>query len=127
MSARARERLEALTSRLATIGDPWDSTRRSRFAGVGLSMIELTPQLARHFGVDDGVLISTVLEDSPSARAGLRAGDVITAIDSHAVHSRADAVREISSAARNGSVAVEISRDKKRSTLKLNPAAPNNR
>lgn len=127
ISVRAKERLDALSSRLANLEDPWDSPRRGRFAGVGLSMIELTPQLARHFGVNDGVLISTVLEDSPSARAGFRAGDVITAIDSRAVHSRAEAVREISSAARNASVAVEIARDKKRSTLKLNPAVPNSR
>ena len=39
----------------------------------------LSDQLAAYFGVKDGVLVSEVLENTPAASAGVKAGDVITA------------------------------------------------
>jgi C-terminal processing protease CtpA/Prc len=49
-------------------------------AWLGIRMQSLTPQLGEHFGVKKGVLISEVIEESPAKKAGLEAGDVITAI-----------------------------------------------
>jgi membrane-associated protease RseP (regulator of RpoE activity) len=46
--------------------------------GVGITL--LTDQLARYFGVEGGILINMVGENSPAAKAGLKAGDVIVEI-----------------------------------------------
>ncbi len=50
-----------------------------RSARLGVVAESLEPQLAEYFGVKEGVLIRSVGEDTPAARAGLSAGDVITA------------------------------------------------
>jgi serine protease Do len=52
-------------------------------AKLGLSLEELTPQLAARFGVGttDGFLIAGVDEDSPAAAAGLQRGIMVNAID----------------------------------------------
>ena len=50
---------------------------------VGVSMISLTDDLRSYFGVADGlgVLVSEVAPDGPAARAGIKGGDVIVAVD----------------------------------------------
>jgi len=57
---------------------------------LGLTVIELTPQLDEYFGTDGGVLISAVRHRSPADRAGLRAGDVVTRIQGHRVRTERD-------------------------------------
>ena len=54
---------------------------------LGISGEELTTQLASYFGVKEGkgVLVSEVVMGSPAATAGLKAGDVIVAVDGRAV------------------------------------------
>ncbi|MET0555225.1 MAG: PDZ domain-containing protein [Vicinamibacteria bacterium] len=54
---------------------------RSRGPRLGIRYHELSDQLAAYFKVDDGVLVSSVDEGSPAARAGLKAGDVIVKLD----------------------------------------------
>jgi len=64
---------------------------------LGLGIQSLTPQLAEYFGTKDGVLVTSVRPDSPAAKAGLKAGDVITTVDGKAVKDSSavtDAVRE---------------------------------
>jgi len=90
---------------------------------LGVSVNELTSQLADHFGVRDGVLVTSVTEGSPASRAGLKAGDVITSIDGQKVGSREDLLRAMHDAdrdSRTGTVdlTIGIVRDKKESTLK---------
>ncbi|CAL95953.1 Do family serine endopeptidase [Azoarcus olearius] len=54
---------------------------------VGVEIQEITPELAESFGLGDtrGALISGVLRGSPADRAGIRPGDVLVAVDGHAV------------------------------------------
>jgi serine protease Do len=56
-------------------------------AQLGLQMMALTPQLAHFFQVpgQGGVLVVDVDPESPYARAGIMAGDVIYAVDSQSV------------------------------------------
>ena len=65
-------------------------------AYLGVRLQELNEDLARYFGVEpySGVLIAEVLEDSPAERAGLKAGDILTAIDGEEVESPQD-VRDV--------------------------------
>ena len=59
---------------------------------VGFEGETLTPQLAEFFGVREGVLVRTVSEKTPAAKAGLKAGDVIVKVSGTPVSS----TREIS-------------------------------
>jgi serine protease DegS/serine protease DegQ len=54
---------------------------------VGVEIQELTPELAESFGLPgiNGALISGVLRGSPAERAGIRPGDVLTAVDGRRV------------------------------------------
>jgi serine protease Do len=54
---------------------------------IGVFTQELTPELARHFGVKKGVIVATVEPRSPGATAGLVRGDVILKIDGHEIES----------------------------------------
>jgi serine protease DegQ len=58
-------------------------TGQVEHAFLGVEPAELTPQVAERFDIDtdEGVLVFSVVEGSPAAQAGLRAGDVIIAVD----------------------------------------------
>jgi serine protease DegQ len=61
-------------------------------AFLGVEPAELTPQVADRFDIetDEGVLVFSVVEASPAAEAGLRAGDVIIAVDGEPLRSVED-------------------------------------
>jgi membrane-associated protease RseP (regulator of RpoE activity) len=48
---------------------------------IGVVLTPLTEQLNYYFGTEGGTLINHVYADSPAAKAGLKAGDVIIEID----------------------------------------------
>jgi serine protease Do len=89
---------------------------------IGVSTMELTKQLADYFGIADGkgVLVTSVVEDSPAAKAGVRAGDVITAIDGEAVDSPGDLARVINRK-KEGDVSLTIIRNKTQQTIHVTP------
>jgi len=86
-------------------------------ARLGVSVRAVDGQLAQFFGVRGGVLVQEVQEDSPAARAGLRAGDVITAVDGTAVSTQADLVNAVGGAADGGSLQIQITRDRQQQTV----------
>jgi serine protease Do len=88
---------------------------------IGVSTQTLSKQLADYFGVKDGgVLITSVAEDGPGARAGLKAGDVITAIDGERVTSPGDITRALNKK-ETGDVTLTVIRDKNMRTMTLTP------
>jgi serine protease Do len=89
---------------------------------IGVSTMELTKQLADYFGIANGkgVLVTSVTEDGPAAKAGVRAGDVITAIDGEAVDSPGDVSRAISRK-KEGDVALTVIRNKAQQTIRVTP------
>ncbi len=90
---------------------------------LGVQYQELTPQLAKYFGVDDGVLISAVDDDSPAARAGLRAGDVVTGVNGKAVESGRDLVEAVRDAERDAAT-IEYMRDGKPASAEVTLESP---
>jgi serine protease Do len=115
-----QEQLSELQERLSQIPRDLDSALaglrgRSR---LGVTIEELTPQLAVYFGVKDGVLITAVGEETPASRAGLKAGDVIVSIGEKTVNTASDLVRELRSAGSNAEVTIRIVRDKREETVK---------
>jgi len=94
------------------IATTWRNTR------LGVVAESLQGQLADYFGVKEGVLVRSVLDDSPAAKAGLRAGDVIVRVGDADVASP----REITSAIRESksdTLPVTVMRDKRRLTLQV--------
>ncbi len=89
---------------------------------IGVATTQLTKQLADYFGVSDGkgVLVTSVSENSPAAKAGIKAGDVITAVDGEKVEGSGDLSRAINKQ-KDGDVTLTIVRDKNQRTIKLTP------
>ena len=59
---------------------------------LGIDAENLNDHLGPYFGAADGegVLVRSVQPDSPAAKAGLKAGDVIVKLNDQPVHSVAD-------------------------------------
>ena len=89
-----------------------------RRIGVGVST--LTKQLSEHFGVNGGVMINEVRADSPAAKAGLKAGDIIVDVDGKEVKGDIDLIRAIAEK-KEGDVSLTIIRDGNRQTLIVTP------
>jgi serine protease Do len=89
---------------------------------IGVSTMQLTKQLADYFGVADGqgVLVTSVTADGPAAKAGIKAGDVVTAIDGEKVGSAGDLSRAINKK-KDGDVSLTIVRNKSQQTIKVIP------
>jgi serine protease Do len=89
---------------------------------IGVSTVALTKQLADYFGIADGrgVLVTSVAEDGPSAKAGIKAGDVITAVDGEAIDSPGDIARVINRK-KEGEVSLTVIRNKSQQTFRVTP------
>ena len=87
-----------------------DGVVRRGFLGVRIA--DLNPEMAQTFGYDGaGVLIQSVIEGGAAAAAGLRDGDILTAVDGEPV-ADAGALRRAIAARRPGrGVQVEVFRD----------------
>lgn len=87
---------------------------------IGVSTTTLTKQLAEYFGVTDGVLVTSVTEDGPAAKAGIKAGDVITGVDGEKVDSAGDLSRALNKK-KEGEVTLTIVRDKAQRSIRVTP------
>jgi membrane-associated protease RseP (regulator of RpoE activity) len=89
---------------------------------IGVSTTTLTKQLADFFGVTDGkgVLVTAVDPDSPAGKAGIKAGDVITAVDGQKIEGAGDLARGINKQ-KDGDVTLTIVRDKTPRSFKVTP------
>ena len=89
---------------------------------IGVSTVSLTKQLADYFGIADGrgVLVTNVSEDGPAAKAGIKAGDVITAVDGEPIDSPGDISRVIGRK-KEGDVSLTVIRNKSQQTFRVTP------
>ena len=85
---------------------------------LGVTVQSLTPELEEYFGAKNGgALVSSVSKESAAAKAGVKAGDVITSINGKLVEDSDDLARELGDA--NGETTIVLLRDKKEMTLKV--------
>jgi len=89
---------------------------------IGVTTTDLSEQLADFFGVKDkhGVLVQTVSENSPAAKAGIKAGDVIIDVDGEKVEQVNDISRAIGRK-EEGDVKVTLVRNKSQMTVNVTP------
>jgi serine protease Do len=85
---------------------------------LGVTVEGIDDQLAAYFGVKEGVLVKSVLDDSAAQRAGLKAGDVITAINGSKVYDASDLNRALERVEGRAEFTAEIVRDKKTQSVK---------
>jgi len=85
-------------------------------ARLGVTLQDLSAPLAASFGLKspDGALVSSVTPGSAAAKAGLKAGDVITAIDGDTVHVAGDVSSRIGLAKPGERMTLVLWRDKSR-------------
>ncbi|MCC6991703.1 MAG: PDZ domain-containing protein [Acidobacteria bacterium] len=94
---------------------------------LGVQVEGLSEQLATYFGVTEGgVLVAGVTADSPAAKAGVKAGDVITRVNGEAVKDPGDLMEALGEVKGDGVVALDIVRDRKATSLKatIEPRRP---
>jgi len=85
---------------------------------LGITVSDLSSQLAGYFGTKDGVLVTSVNDNSVASKIGVRAGDVITGIDGGTVTTGADLRRRLQRLEEGDEFTLTIVRDKKTLSLK---------
>jgi serine protease Do len=80
---------------------------------LGVYIQDVTPELAKQFGLKQGggVLIGDVSPDTPASRAGLKKGDVVTALNGQTVNAANQLQVQISQMAPGTTVKLTIWRD----------------
>jgi serine protease Do len=88
---------------------------------IGVALRDVDPDLQRSLKltVAHGALVQDVTEGSPGDRAGLRAYDIITALDDRAVANDDELIRDISARAPGSAARVKLLRDGREQTITL--------
>lgn len=87
---------------------------------LGVQIQDLSEQLSEYFKVKNGngVLVSEVVEGSPAAKAGLKAGDIIIKVDDEDIENAGDLTTIIRGYEPEAKVSISIIRDRKKKKLK---------
>ncbi len=86
---------------------------------LGVYSMELTDGLKEYFKVDHGVMLKSVSEDTPAEKAGLKAGDVIMAVDDDKIETSGQLMKALRSCKPETEVAISASREGKPMTVKV--------
>jgi serine protease Do/serine protease DegQ len=92
-----------------------------RRAYLGVQMQDITPELAQAFGIEDnrgGAVVTNVIKDSAAEKAGLKVGDVVTAVDDVSLLNADNLRNTIGLLMVGQTIKLDIIRDGKEKTLK---------
>jgi serine protease Do len=91
---------------------------------IGVQMQPVTKEIAEAIGLKEpkGALVAEALKDSPAAKAGIRTGDTIVAVDGEAIKEAKDLSRRIANVAPGKSVQVTLYREGKERTVSVEVA-----
>jgi serine protease Do len=90
-----------------------------RTAVLGVEAESLSPQLAEFFGVKEGVLVRSVIKDSPAEKAGIKAGDVITKVEQEKITSASELASAVRAARSKTTFPVQVVRERREMTLNV--------
>ncbi|MGD8494541.1 MAG: PDZ domain-containing protein [Gemmatimonadales bacterium] len=117
--AQLERSLDGMRTRLRSLDGNGFAHLFMRGGRLGVGVQSLGDQLADYFGAEDGgVLVSSVREDSPAEKAGLKAGDVILRVGDEKIEDPGDLMTEINRADA-GDIELRILRDRKQRTVKV--------
>lgn len=93
---------------------------------IGVSLGPVDPVLGAALGREDGkgAVVQQVVPESPAAKAGLRMGDVITAIDGRAVEAPRDVARAVGGASQDARITLSVLRRDGVRDISVTLAAP---
>ncbi|MDR1132663.1 MAG: Do family serine endopeptidase [Synergistaceae bacterium] len=88
---------------------------------LGIMLQDLDPAFAEAYKVpvENGAVVAQVMPDSPAEKAGLKRGDVVSAIDGNEMKKASDVVFYVRSKLAGDTVSVEIYRDSKKQAIKV--------
>jgi Do/DeqQ family serine protease len=91
---------------------------------IGVEPQNLSPELAQSFGIqnDEGVIITGVLQNGPAAQAGLRPGDVITAVDGRKVNTVPELLSAVAALKPGQAAPFDVTRRENRQQVQITPA-----
>jgi C-terminal processing protease CtpA/Prc len=113
-------RFEMPAGRFDFDGEPFMAASRGR---LGVRVQDLSEELAGYFGVKSGVLVAGVEADAPAAKAGIKAGDVITAVNGQPIADPNELRREVAKVEDGKTADLAVTRDKKALSLKVEVTA----
>lgn len=85
---------------------------------LGVTTNSVSEQLREYFGVKNGVLVTSVTNDSAASRAGVKAGDVIVSLNGRSIDDGFELREEMQRLDAGEEFTLEIVRDRKPMTLK---------
>ncbi|HRU38941.1 MAG TPA: PDZ domain-containing protein, partial [Candidatus Goldiibacteriota bacterium] len=86
---------------------------------LGVAIQDLTPELASHFKVKEGVLISQVFRGGPAEKAGMQRGDVVVEFDGKKVGKYRELQAMVAAKQAGKSVSVKVIRQGREKILNL--------
>jgi serine protease Do len=101
-------------------------------AWLGVGIQNLTPELAEYYGLEErkGALVTDVFEGDPADKAGIKANDIVTAIDGKEISSSRDLSKTIAASEVGERIPVTVMRDGMEKTIhvklaeRVDPDAP---
>jgi serine protease Do len=91
---------------------------------IGVQMQPVTKEIAEAIGLKEpkGALVAEAMKDGPAAKAGVRTGDTIVAVDGQPIQEAKDLSRKIANVAPGKSVSLTLYREGKERTVTLEVA-----
>jgi C-terminal processing protease CtpA/Prc len=88
-------------------------------AFIGAALTSLTPELREFFGApkDAGVLVASITDNGPAAKAGLRVGDVITSVDGNRIDESFDIAQSMKGKHSGDTVRLDVVRNRSKQVL----------
>ncbi len=133
MPRQSREGMSPGIPRIMPFPDAPDILRRFREHSlnlaaptIGISAMDVSGQLGAYFNVPDGegVMVTEVKENSPAAKGGLKAGDIITKINGKRVHDLGELRGQLEESRDTKSVTLSVVRKGTETSLTVEPELP---
>ena len=104
-----------------SVKDGSNTNTSTKKAWVGITGYSLTEDMAHQFGVDQtsGILVAGVTEGGPAHTAGIRMGDVITAVDGTTITSFEDLSSYLGSKQPGDSITLTVERSGQSSDVQV--------